>query len=373
MLRLEPWDNAATTRWDEIAATFPEGTAYHSWAWMEAIARIRDATMMPFGIWNGTDLAGVLPAFRVNHGPFSVISSCPGGTGYGGPLVRERYLAAFLAQLDRLMHTLQADYVEFHSLQALPREALRERHFVTEELQTLVIPLESGPDELWARLDRGCRRAIQKALKSGIEVNEAEDDSFLDAYWEMSQETWGRSGRPPVYSRADLQTAWDVLRPHGQIRAFVARLDGRAIAALFVLCFNGQIYGWDRAGFREYYSLGPNNLIDWSVIEWGARQGMHSLDMMGANTSSFTQYKASFGGELRTYIAAAKDVTRIGRIARPLYLKLKPWLRRLQHMWQRAMAHNPRKTEYRDLSARGQADRPQGRGQHVTSRTMGQR
>jgi len=301
--------------------------------------------MMPFGIWDETDLVGVFPVFRVHRGPFSLISSCPGGTGYGGPLVREPYRVPFLAQLDTLIRGLQADYVEFHSLQPLPLEVLRDHDFVAEELQTLVIPLEMGPDELWARLERGCRRAIQKARKSGIEVSEAADDSFFDTYWEMSRATWARSGRPPVYSRADLQTAWDVLRPHGQIKAFVARLDGRVIAALFVLCFNGQIYGWDRAGFREYYRLGANNLIDWTAIEWGARQGMRSLDMMGANTSSFTQYKASFGGRLNTYIAAAKDVTALGYVAHPLYLKLKPWVRRLQCAWQRIAARSPLRTQ----------------------------
>ncbi len=345
MLHLEPWDSAEAARWDQVVASFRAGTAYHSWAWMEMIAQIRGAAMMPFGIRDDTDLVGVLPMFRVHHGPFSLISSCPGGTGYGGPLLREAYHAPFLEQFERLIRELRADYAEFHSLQALPLEVLRAQRFAARQLQTLVIPLQASADELWARLDRGCRRAIKKACKSGIEVSEADDDSFFDTYWEMSQVTWGRSGRPPVYSRTDLQIAWDMLRPRGQIRAFVARLDGRVIAALFVLCFNGRIYGWDRAGFREYYSLGSNNLIDWTVIEWGARQGMRSLDMMGANTSSFTRYKASFGGELRTYIAAAKDVTHIGRIARPLYLKLKPWLRRLRWAWQRTLAHSPLRTQ----------------------------
>ncbi len=336
MLRLEPWDNAEATRWDEIVASFDEGSAYHSWAWMEAVARLKNARMMPLGIWHESELVGVLPTFLIRRGPLRQISCCPGGTGYGGPLVREAYQQPFAEQVDALWRTLRADFVEFHSQQPLPQLALAAQRYEVQEFQTIVLSLAPGPEAIWARIDGDCRTGVRKARKSGITVSEATDDSFLDAYYEMSKETWSKSNRPPVYSRRDLGVVWDTLRPHNRIHAFAAWLEGRMIAAAFVLCFNQRLYGLDRAGLREHYRLKPNNLIDWTMIEWAASQGIRSLDMMGANIPGIAQYKSAYGGELRTYIAVRKDLTLAGQVGRWLYLWLVPRWRRLNCSLQRA-------------------------------------
>jgi len=345
MLRLEPWDNAEATRWDEIVASFAEGTAYHSWAWLEATAKLKSARMMPLGIWDGSELAGILPAFLIRRGPLRQISCCPGGAGYGGPLVRAAYQQPFAAQMDALWRTLRADFVEFHSQQPLPRAALDGRRYEIQEFQTIVISLEPGPEALWAQLDGDCRTGVRKARKSGITVSEATDDSFLDAYYEMSKETWGRSNRPPVYSRRDLSTIWDALRPHKRVRAFAAWLEGRMIAAALVLCFNGRLYGLDRAGLREHYRFKPNNLIDWTIIEWAALQGMRSLDMMGANIPGIAQYKSVYGGQTQSYLAVRKDMTYAGQIGRRFYLWLVPRWRRIEFSLQRRGVQQVQGTE----------------------------
>jgi hypothetical protein len=118
----------------------------------------------------------------------------------------------------------------------------------------------------------------------------------------------------------------------------LAKYEDQVIASAIVLPFQNKLYGWDRVGFRAYYPLNPNNLLDWTLIEWGASNGLMEYDMMGANIPSITLFKLSFGGELRTYIDVHKEATWRACVGRRFYLLLMPHIRRVQFKLRSASA-----------------------------------
>lgn len=331
MIRFELLDDRYEPIWDDLVASFEEGGIFHTWAWMRVIENLYHAEQMPFGIFDGPDMIGVFPLFRLRRGPLTILASPLGSIGYGGPLVDKLYHRTVMEQLDGLLKRLGADYVELRLPERPAPETLTDRHYTLQELQTYVLSLNRSPQELWMSLERRCRTAIRKAQKNDIQIVEGADKSFLNVYYEMAKDTYRKSRRRPPYSQQEYSAVWDILRAYGRIKVLLASYEGKVIAGALILHFRSRLYGWERAGFRAYYSLNANNLLDWALIEWGASNGMLEYDMMGANIPSIAGFKKSFGGELRTYTCAYKDVSWQASLGRRLYLWLVPRMRRIQY------------------------------------------
>jgi CelD/BcsL family acetyltransferase involved in cellulose biosynthesis len=330
MIRLELLDDCDEQAWDDLVATFEGGTIFHTLAWMRVIEELKRAEKLPFGIFDGADMVGVLPLFRVRRGPLMILASPLGSVGYGGPLVGRLHHQAVMAQLDGLLKHIRVDYVEFRSTEEWDPTLLFDRNYTVRELQTHVLSLDRDPEELWSSLSRTCRKSVRKARKSDVEIVEATDNSFLDVYYAMSKDTYRKSSRLPPLSLQDHVMVLDTLRPYDRVKVLLARHGEQVIAGIIVLCSRGKIYGWDAAALQSHYGLCPNNLLHWSLIEWGASNGFSEYDMMGANIPSIARFKRSFGGELQSYTYAYKDVTLPAYVGRRLYRWLVPQIRRIK-------------------------------------------
>jgi hypothetical protein len=297
---------------------------------MRVIEKLYGAEKLPFGIFENSEMVGVFPLFRVRRGPLTILASPLGGVGYGGPLVNRSHYRIVIEHLDDWCKRLGADYVEFRALGPSAPATLNSRHYTVQELQTAVLPLSQGPQKLWSNLKGACRTKIRKAWKENVKVEEATDKSFLDVYYAMATDTYGKSDRLPPYSTQDYGTVWDILRPEDRIKVLLAKYEGQVVAGGIFLCFDDKICYWDGASFPAYYRLMPNNLLHWTLIEWAASNGLAEYDMLGANIPSIARFKMSFGGELRTYIYAYKDATLPAYVGRRLYGWLLPRIRRMR-------------------------------------------
>lgn len=330
MIRLEMIDDGDEQRWDDLVATFEAGTIFHTLGWMRVVEKLYGARKLPIGIFDGADLVGVFPLFRIQRGPLTLVASPLGGVGYGGPLVAKLHQRAVIEQLDTLLKEFGADYVEFRSQTRLEAATLNEGHYTVQRLQTFVLALNRSTQELWAGLKSGCRTAIRKAWKEDVKIVEATDRSFLTVYYEMARDTYSKSNRLPPHSYQDYGAVWDILRPYGRIKVLLARHEDRIVAAGIFPCFGNKVYFWDGVSFRAHYRLNPNNLLHWTVIEWGAGHGLTHYDMLGANIPGIARFKRSFGGELQSYVYAYKDVTLPAYVGRRLHYWLVPRMRRIQ-------------------------------------------
>jgi CelD/BcsL family acetyltransferase involved in cellulose biosynthesis len=330
MIHLELFTDCDEQAWDHLVSSFQDGTIFHTWAWMRVIERLKGAEMLPFGIYHGSNLVGVFPLFRHRRGPLTILASPLGNVGYGGPLVNPSHQQDVFEQLDGWLQQLRVDYVGFRPSMPLSRDCLEDKGYTVRELQTFVVSLSLDAQQLWQNLKSECRTAVRRARKNKVRIEEARDKDFLDVYYRMLEDTYGKANRRPPLSAQDYGTVWDILRPLARIKVLLARHEDQVVAGIIFLQFDGKIYYWDGASFRAYYRLSPNNLLHWTLIKWGADNGLALYDMLGANIPNIARFKKSFGGELRSYTHVYKDVTWRTRVGRRLYLGLMPWGRRVQ-------------------------------------------
>lgn len=331
MIRFELLDNCCEQIWDNVVAGFEEGTIFHTMAWMQVVEKLYGAEKLPMGIFDGSDLLGVFPFFCIRRGPIKILGSPLGGVGYGGPLIRKTFYRAVIEQVDGLLKHLGTGYIGFRSLAPLSPKTLTDNHYGIQELKTIILPLNQKSQQLWDNLKSECRTAIRKARKNNVRIIEATNKNFLDVYYEMAKDTYKKSNRLPPLSKSAYSVIWDLLKPYDRIRVMLAKHDDQVVAGGIFFHFNNRLYYWDGASFPDYYSLCPNNLLHWSLIEWGANNGVTQYDMLGANIPSIAKFKLSFGGDLRTYTYAYKDATLPAYIGRRLYQFLIPQIRRVQY------------------------------------------
>jgi hypothetical protein len=68
-----------------------------------------------------------------------------------------------------------------------------------EYVESWETDLTRSEDELFGAMDGACRRCIRKAEKSGVTIEEAEDDAFADDYYAQLIEVFRKQGLVPTY------------------------------------------------------------------------------------------------------------------------------------------------------------------------------
>lgn len=330
MIKLELLEDGNQALWDSLVAAHEHGTIFHTWSWMNTCELLYQAEKIPIGIFDGPQLIGVIPLIRTRRKLMTILASPLGNVGYGGPLIDSQHYREVMMLFEGLLKSLGADYAEFRIQDNPNIEGISETRLMIQELKTIVVKLSTQNEQQWMNLESRCRRAVSKAQRENVDIVIATNKEFLEVYYEMVKETYGRSNRPPPYSKEYYELMWDALRPAGKIQAFLAQFCGRAIAGAIVLCFNRGIWGFDAASFPEGRQLCANNLLHWTIMEWGASNGLAEYDLMGANTPRFTKFKKSFGGEVRPYWCVSMDVTLLSNFGRRFYQRIVPQMRQLK-------------------------------------------
>ena len=323
-------DEATRQTWNQLATSFPEGSVFHSWEWMEVAGELYNAQPLPVGIFQGEEMVGIYPLFRKRKGPLTLLMSPVGTIGYGGPLAPQELLPEILAQQGELAQRFGADTMDIRSLNNGLQPRFAAEGYELEGLKTIVLALETDVDALWSNLKPVCRTAVRRARKKGVVIQEAQDKSYLDVYYDMALDTYAKSNRLPPVSRQEYEMVWDRLHPRGMLKVLLAMHEEQILAGITLFRFGGRIYYWDGAAYRRFYPFNANNLLHWAAIEEAVAEGMTAYDMLGANIPSIARFKKSFGGEIVPYTLARKDLSQRAQLGRQLYFWVAPRVRRAQ-------------------------------------------
>jgi CelD/BcsL family acetyltransferase involved in cellulose biosynthesis len=163
-------------------------------------------------------------------------------------------------------------------------------------------PLGSSADELWKRLSSNARHNVNAGLRNGVKV-EVRDD--LDAIREfhrlhtlLRKRKYGLLAQPiELFERI-----WEAFAPTDDVRVLLARSpDGEAIAGGVYLIWNGVLYYKFGASLADYLLLRPNELVTWSVMQFGLDRGLHALDwgLSDLDQPGLVAYKRKWATEER--------------------------------------------------------------------------
>jgi hypothetical protein len=334
-IRLEP---VTLSQWDDYIDQNPHSLLFHTSNWLEMLSRIYNLEWLRLGLWEQSNLVGLFPLLKRKLGPFRLVGSplmiTIASTPYIGPLIDIYYLPSALESLINYSHSMKFDHIEISFPTLLQNlQAIKKLGFSTELCQSMIVELNSQSiDQIWFNLTSACRRAVRKAEKSGLTILNVSDTGFLDEYYSMCKHVYRGSRRNPHLSKEFYALAWEFLAQGGSIKVMLAVHENQIVAGgVFLLFRKTAAYYLSGASYKHAHHLRPNNLIQWTFIEWAASNGYQIYDMGGATVSSITHFKQSFGAQFTPYTRIYRANSSIASLGRTAYSLLIPIWRRLSN------------------------------------------
>lgn len=187
---------------------------------------------------------------------------------------------------------------------------------------TMRLSVQQNDEDLQAHFDPRARTALRKAIKDGVQIEEANSPESLKKFFEILAQT---SQRKDFYipSLSLIQQVHEIFVQTGFGKIYLARDHEEYLAGACFLRTSGECrYMWG-GSLPQKRNLNPNHLIQWTAIKWARDCGCQFYDFQGvdrskddAKTKSGSYFfKSSFGGE---------EVKFVGEYD----LVIKPWLYR---------------------------------------------
>jgi lipid II:glycine glycyltransferase (peptidoglycan interpeptide bridge formation enzyme) len=192
------------------------------------------------------------------------------------------------------------------------RSPLRKARSDVQPPDSTILDLGRSEEEILAGMKSKWRYNIRLAEKKGVIVSE-EGRSGLDSFFGLYEET-SRRDRIAIHPRAYYESLFEVAdqafggeRP--DLRLWVARFEGEALAAIITLFYQGSatyLYG---ASSDSRRSLMPAYALQWSAIRAARSAGCSSYDFYGIPPrddpdhpmGGLYRFKTGFGGKLVHY------------------------------------------------------------------------
>ena len=330
-------DPAADPRWERFVTRHANGTIYHHPLWLQALEveysrrRINLACEGP----NGRLLA-ILPLFYTRGLPFGTRGQITGRrlaslprTPLGGPLsIDQDATVALLKTAVELARREPGVQIQLKT-QSMEFDGLAPDLACTPWRHSYVLDLSGDPERPQCSNSLQRHRvkwAVNKAIKLGLAVREAETESELRAWYPLYLDTMRRNVVPPRPYRF-FAALWKLLRPAGLMRLVLAdRVEGgqsRTVAGSILVSYAHTASYIFTGSKKQDLLLHPNDLIQWHAIHEAARRGLHWYDFgeVPEDHQQLTLFKSKWGAEPiqlyryyypRPLVTAAPAPTRTG-------------------------------------------------------------
>jgi len=306
------------SRWAEFVEAHPQGMIYQHPAWVTALEEEygRKSCTLLCEDERG-QLRGVLSLLATRGLPFNWggqtgrrLASLP-RTPLAGPLALDaEAAAALLRAASRHDHVQSGLQLQIRSLDSsladmLPGMAAS----LWKEVYVLDLPSEPERLRLGTRSKQRHRIkwAVNRALKLGVQIREADNEADLRAWYELYLETMRWHVSPPRPYRF-LLALWDRLRPVGKLRLLLAEQRSGARAALLagylLLMCGSTVHCYLNGRRRDSLALHPNDLLQWQAISEACRQGYRRYDFgeVELGQRGLAEFKTKWGAvPLRSY------------------------------------------------------------------------
>ncbi|OHD22073.1 MAG: hypothetical protein A2Y38_12505 [Spirochaetes bacterium GWB1_59_5] len=199
-----------------------------------------------------------------------------------------------------------------------PRPAFSKPFIKASDVQppdSVVLAIDRTDDELMAGMKPKWRYNIRLAAKKGVIVA-SEGAESLGEFYALYETTAARDHiaiHPrSYYERLFALEAANTAEPRPDIRLWVARFEGKALAAIVTVFYGREatyLYG---ASGDEHRNLMPAYALQWAAIGAAREFGCSSYDFYGIPPiddpdhamAGLYRFKTGFGGEIRHYSGA---------------------------------------------------------------------
>jgi lipid II:glycine glycyltransferase (peptidoglycan interpeptide bridge formation enzyme) len=178
----------------------------------------------------------------------------------------------------------EADEATSESAIAFEKE-LKKRGWIfsNDQIQfrnTVILKLGRSEEELLAAMKQKTRYNIRLAQKKGVQVRIAEPKDFPLLY-QMYLETSVRDGFI-IREQEYYLDVWNLFHQHDMARAFIAEVEGEAVAGLFLFYVGTQAWYFYGMSTDKYKEKMPNYLLQWEAMRFAKARGCTVYDLWGA-------------------------------------------------------------------------------------------
>lgn len=304
---VQPVNPAHCKDWDRAVARHPGHSFFHSAAWAAVLERTYSFTPAYFAINNGDGIESLLPLMEVD-------SWLTGRRGIGLPFTDNCYpLSSDPESFQRLVGSAVEfgrargwRYIEFRGGNGLFAAASPSLSYYSHTLDLL-----KDEDAMFARLGASARRAVRKALKSGVTVEISRSLEAVRAFHSLQCKTRKLHGLPPQ-SFAFFRNIYEQVLTQNMGVVVLARHQGQVIAGAVHFHLGSQAIYKYGASDRSFQHLRGNNLVMWEAIKWHARNGSTILDMGRTSLANdgVRRFKIGWGVEEKTMEYVKYDLRR---------------------------------------------------------------
>ncbi len=266
--------------WNIFISKCNNAGVFHTLEWKEIIQK--EYGFKPFYLIaeDGNEICGILPLFQIK----SVITgnrlvSLP-FSYYCGPLSKNDIVMEFLIEsAKKLAEDLNCRYLELKMQTHIPEQIADKKELSKKDyFFTSILKLSSDPKENWKKLDtRRTRWAINKAIRSGIEIRSGTSTKDLRAFYDLKVETRKKHGSPTPSFRF-YERILQKMEEKNMIKLWHAEMEGKTVASLMFFTYKNTVMPAYIASDEKYNSYMPSNLLYWKAIEWGCINGYKDFD-----------------------------------------------------------------------------------------------
>jgi hypothetical protein len=279
--------------WDSVLALHPDKSFFHGSAWAKVLQNTYGFSPVYFAFVKGNAVQSLLPMMEVDSRLTGKRGVALPFTDDCEPLIDSESdsAAGLIRMATEYGHARGWNYMQFKGARRLFRDARASISFYRHDLS-----LAGDEDLMFGCLGGSVRRAIRKAIKSGVKVEISCTMEAVQVFHAMQCETRRKHGLPPQSFEFFRNLHEQVLSKNlGMVALAMHR--GRPIAgAVHFKSGHQAVYKYG-ASFREFRHLRGNNLVMWEAIKWHSRQGARALDMGRASLANtgLRRFKLSWG------------------------------------------------------------------------------
>jgi CelD/BcsL family acetyltransferase involved in cellulose biosynthesis len=243
-------------------------------------------------------IIGVAPAFEARSVLFGRRLVSQPFSEYGGllldPNLTDVQLASIFGHLEEFIRSSRLSCFELHGRQGAAMEGATHYLKAANEHQHAVLPLDRQPEALYTEVvTYQVRKAIQKAQRSGVTVEERSDEETIRRdFYPYYLDSMKRLGAPPH----SIDYYLECKKAFGQrMRIFWALLEGKPIAGLLGFSSGSRVMILNIVSDARAWDVRPNDLIHWEYIQWACREGFRMFDFGSIRYEGQLHYKKKWG------------------------------------------------------------------------------
>lgn len=167
--------------------------------------------------------------------------------------------------------------------------------------KTLIIDLASMKEQLFARFSEAKRRAVRRAQKNTVLIEESLNIDKLVAIKNTSAGLFG------FITTSGLRHMWQVFAPEHAAILLAYAPGMRPVGGVLLIFWDTVAYYWIAGATHEGKKLFAPTLLVWEALKLSKKRGMERFDFVGVwderlprfetEWKGFTKFKEGFGGE----------------------------------------------------------------------------